>query len=70
MHVLSIMHYDNMNMGCPTAIVEIPEGKKKDDVFLAWLRREMAEPELTMKQAEEKDYFLYTWEEYTVDQVL
>jgi hypothetical protein len=68
MKLLSIVHYDTASemQGGIDALVEIPEGRSEDEVFLAWLKVERKDPELTMKKVNDNDGYLYTWGPVTV----
>lgn len=61
MKVLTIVHYDT-NQGSVEDIVQIPEGKTEDDVFLAWIRVKRNKPDLTMEEVTKNDGYLYHWE--------
>lgn len=68
MRVLVITSYDDASamMGQASELVEMPDGKTEDEVFLAFLRHDQNEPNLTWKDVEDNDHYLYNWYEHEV----
>lgn len=73
MKVLVVFHFDDTSGGVPgtSAIIKIPEGKTKDDVFLAWVREKKSNPAITMDDvnSNKDDEFMYYWTEDSVEEM-